>query len=88
MSPSISDVHRIGEVTLSGRRAYVRKQTVTASRLAGIANPTAMKNQAQAEMPPFLRGQELAELMLDLDGVLGRSEAQSPRQAPDVGVYG
>ncbi len=88
MSPSISDVHRIGEVTLSGRRAYVRKQTVTATRLAGIANPATVKNQAQAEMPPFLRGQELAELMLDLDGVLGRSEAQPPRQTPDVGVYG
>ncbi len=46
-----------------------------------------MKNQAQTEMPPFRGRQELAEFMLDLDGVLGRSEAQPPRQAPDVGVY-
>src|SRR5437763_17095266 len=67
-------------------RADVVEEAVSALGAAGDADLAAVEDQAEGEAAPFLRGEEGAELVLDLDRVVLGRQAEHAADAGDVGV--
>src|SRR5687767_10318053 len=72
----------------AGGWAEVVEEAVAALRAAGDADLAAVEDQAEGEAAPILRGEEGADLVLDLHRVLGLRQAQPAGETADVGVDG
>ena len=68
------------------RWADVFEHAGVAAWLSGVADPSAVQDEPQAERSPLLRSEEAAELVLDLHRVVVLREPEPPAQAADVGV--
>src|SRR5215212_1894028 len=73
-------------VLLASRRADIVQDAVRAVWLAGLARSAPVEDQEVGEDGPLLFWHDLHEVLLDLHGVLTLREAQSVRDAADVGV--
>src|SRR2546428_2215123 len=68
--------------------AEIRERAVRAVRLAGVADPAAMEDQAVRDTDPAVARDEGHQVALDLDRVVVLRQTQAPREPPDMGVHG